>query len=229
VIDALDAARTEPVSKAFRTLIQSIAEQHGRWHVVASIRKFDLRYSHDLQYLFQGEPVSTFHDQTFLRVRHLHVPRFSDEEMGQIPLQSPALQALLEHATPVLQELLRVPFNLRLMAELLGIGIAPADLTPIRTQLELLDRYWFHRVMRDDGNRDAREGVLLRACEEMVKTRALRVDRLSVAAPDISLILNDLLSTHILTEWQSSPADMPEQYVLTFAHHVLFDYHYNVT
>jgi hypothetical protein len=45
-----------------------------------------------------------------------------------------------------------------------------------------------------------------------------------VAAPDISQILNDLLSTHILTEWQSSPADLPEQYVLTFAHHVLFDY-----
>ena len=74
VIDALDAARTEPVSKAFRTLIQSIAEQHGRWHVVASIRKFDLRYSHDLQHLFQGEPVRTFHGQTFLRVRHLQVP-----------------------------------------------------------------------------------------------------------------------------------------------------------
>jgi hypothetical protein len=57
--------------------------------------------------------------------------------------------------------------------------------------------------------------VLLRTCEAMVQTRALRVDRLSVAAPDISQILNDLLSTHILTEWQSSPADLPEQYVLT--------------
>ena len=56
----------------------------------------------------------------------------------------------------------------------------------------------------------------------MVKTRVLRVNRLSVAAPGISLVLDDLLSTQILTEWQSSPAEIPEQYVLTFAHYVLF-------
>jgi len=151
VIDALDAARTEPASRAFRNLIQSVAEQQGRWRVVASIRRFDLCYSQDLQYLFHGEPVSSFRDQNFLRVRHLQVPRLSDEEMDQIPSQSPTLQALLDRASPVLRELLRVPFNLRLMAELLGIGIDPADLTPIRTQLELLDRYWLHRVVRDDG------------------------------------------------------------------------------
>ncbi len=151
VIDALDAARTEPASRAFRNLIQSVAEQQGRWRVVASIRRFDLRYSQDVQYLFHGEPVSSFRDQNFLRVRHLQVPRLSDEEMDQIPSQSPTLQALLDRASPVLRELLRVPFNLRLMAELLGIGIDPVDLTPIRTQLELLDRYWLHRVVRDDG------------------------------------------------------------------------------
>src|SRR5262249_16636197 len=152
VIDALDAARTEPASKAFRNLIHSVAEAQGRWHVVASIRKFDLRYSQDLQHLFYGEPINSFRDPDFPRVRHLKVPRLSEEEIAQIPSQSPPLYALIECAPRVLWELLRVPFNLRLMAGLLGIGINPADLTPIRTQLELLDRYWLYRVVRDDGN-----------------------------------------------------------------------------
>jgi hypothetical protein len=78
--------------------------------------------------------------------------------------------------------------------------------------------------VRDDGQRDAREGLLRHACEDMVSARVLRVNRSSVAAPGTSLVLDDLLSTHILTEWQSSPVGTPDQYVLTFAHHVLFDY-----
>jgi KaiC/GvpD/RAD55 family RecA-like ATPase len=224
VIDALDAARTDPAARAFRNLIQSAVEQQGRWRVVASIREFDLRYSHDLQQLFSGEPLPVFRDQSLSRVRHLQVPRLSLEEMAQIPSQSPALQALLDRAPTVLRELLRVPFNLRLMAELLGEGIDPIDLTPIQTQLELLDRYWRHRIVRDDGQRDAREGLLRHACEEMVRARMLRVDRSSVATPGTSLVLDDLLSTHILSEWRASPAGTPDQYVLTFAHHVLFDY-----
>ncbi len=102
----------------------------------------------------------------------MQVPRLTDDELMQIPSQSPALQALLERATPVLRELLRVPFNLRLMAALLGFGLRLDDLTPIRTQLELLDRYWQHRVVRDDGFRDEREGVLSRACEAMISTQS---------------------------------------------------------
>jgi len=224
VIDALDAARTDPAAKTFRTLIQSVAEQQDRWRVVASIRKFDLRYSLELQQLFWGEPPSAFRDPDFLTIQHLNIPRLSDEELAQIPSQSPALQALLDGAPAGLRELLRVPFNLRLMAELLGIGIDPADLTPIRTQLELLDRYWLHRVVRNDGQWDAREGVLRQVCDAMVRTRALRVDRAHIAAPETSLVLNDLQSTELLTAWKPSLGGPPDQYVLTFAHHVLFDY-----
>lgn len=99
--------------------------------MVASIRKFDLRYSQELQQLFLGEPSAEFRDPEFMGIRHLNVPRLSDEELAQIPPQSPALQALITNAPQELQELLRVPFNLRLMAELLGIGMDLADLTPI--------------------------------------------------------------------------------------------------
>ena len=58
----------------------------------------------------------------------------------------------------------------------------------------------------------------------MVKVRALRVNRSYVAEPTLSALLTDLLSTQVLTEWQPSEALAPDRYVLTFSHHVLFDY-----
>jgi DNA replication protein DnaC len=223
IIVALDAARAELAARAIRELIQIVVEQRGRWRVVASIRKFDLRYNQELRQLFLGEPPTPFHDIEFSGIRHLNVPQLSDEEFDEVRTQSPALKNLIDNAPEELRELLRVPFNLRIMAELLGAGLGLADLTPIRTQLGLLDRYWRERVIRDEQG-DARETVLRRACEEMVKDRTLRVDRSRVVDAFLSVQLHDLLSTQVLTEWQPSPAGVPDRYVLTFSHHVLFDY-----
>ncbi len=224
VIDALDAARADLAARAVRDLIRIVVERRGRWHVVASIRKFDLRYSDELRLLFLGEPSMAFREAEFTGCRHLNIPRLSDEELAQIVPQSPALHAVIVNAPEELRDLLRVPFNLRLIGELLGAGVNPADITPIRTQIELLERYWLHRVIRSDGQGDAREAVLRRACEAMVKARTLRVDRWRVAEPTASGPLSELLSAQVLTEWEPSPAGAVERYVLTFSHHVLFDY-----
>jgi len=56
------------------------------------------------------------------------------------PHQSPELKVLIEQAGPKLKELLVVPFNLRLLADLLNKGVDVEELTPIRTQLELLEK-----------------------------------------------------------------------------------------
>jgi hypothetical protein len=219
VVDALDAARADPAARALRDLFRAVLEAGSRWRVVASIRKFDLRYSPELRQLFSGEASTNFRDVEFASVRHVNVPRLSDDELTQIAPQSPALQGLVEGAPHTLRELLRVPFNLRLLAELLAVGVSTDELTPIKTQLELLDRYWLHRVIGGDAprERDAREAVLRRVCEGMVETRMLRVDRSRVAEAQASQALHDLLSRQILIE-------SPDRYVLGFSHHVLFDY-----
>lgn len=233
VIDALDAARGDPAATMVRDLIRRVVEKGGRWRVVASIRKFDLRYSEEIKDLFVGSPPTEFQDPEFGRVRHLNIPRLSEEEFAQIEPQSAGLYpqsaelyALICSAPAELRGLLRVPFNLRLMAELVGAGVNPDELTPISTQLELLDRYWSHQVIRSDRDKygDAREAVLREACERMVAERVLYVERQAVAGTDTSPLLDDLLSTQILIEWQSSPETQPERYILAFAHHVLFDY-----
>jgi hypothetical protein len=56
VIDALDAARDDPAGRMVRDLIRGVVERDGRWHVVTSIRKFDLRYGEEIRQLFVGEP-----------------------------------------------------------------------------------------------------------------------------------------------------------------------------
>ena len=224
VIDALDAARADAVGAMVRDLIRQVVEKDWRWRAVASIRKFDLRYGEGIQPLFAGSPPTKFVDPEFQRVRHLNVPRFSEEELSQVGLQSQPLQELISSAPTELRDLLCVPFNLRLMAELIGGGITLDELTPIRTQLELLDRYWRHRVVRSDRQGDAREEILREVCEQMVRSRVLRADRASVARPDTSALLNDLLSAQVLIEWQASPEAQPDRYILAFSHHVLFDY-----
>ena len=126
-----------------------------------------------------------------------------------------------------LWDLLRNPFNLRLVGDLLGSGIQLEALTPIKTQMGLLDRYWEERVIlsRSESQGDARETVLRHASEAMVTARTLRVERTTLTDGETaSRALRDLQSSHVLADWRPSPEAEPNRYLITFAHHILFDY-----
>src|SRR5262249_15017682 len=84
VIDALDAARGETAANVIRMLIELIGARAPRWRVVASIRKFDLRYSRQLQELFRGQATSPLRDSEFNRIRHVNVPPLTSEELEQL-------------------------------------------------------------------------------------------------------------------------------------------------
>ena len=225
VIDALDAARSPATAQTFYDLLTLMQAEGPRWRVIASIRQYDLRHNTKLQQLFRGQPLSQFHSDEFPFLCHINISRLSAEEWLQINSQAPELGRLFIAADTKLRELLLVPFNVRLMADLLGRGIAVEYLTPIRTQIDLLDLYWKERVAQPLCEKDAREILLLRAVNEMVNSRSLRVNRRQVAtAVTDSPVLRDILSTNILSEWQPYPGSTINESVLTFAHHVLFDY-----
>ena len=138
VIDALDAARAEPAVRMIRDRIRVIVGQQGRWHVVASIRKFDLRYSQELKQLFVGGPPTTleeFVDPESNSIRHLNVPQLSDEELARIGHQSPELQQLIDGAPQELRELLRIPFN---QADILLVGDGKARDLAIQRGLRVM-------------------------------------------------------------------------------------------
>lgn len=228
IIDALDAARSGTAVKMFRDLIAQVRKNSDRWRVVASIRKFDLRYGTELQQLFWGTPPTEFQDNEFVNICHLNVPQLSNDELAQIREQSEWLANFVDNARSELRDLLKVPFNLRLMADLIGMGVDSERFTPIQTQIELLDLYWQERVIVSSDRADfsdAREMLLRQAVEKMVDRRSLHVNRSEVLDNSaLSPSLKQVLKDHVLVEWQPSPTARPDRYTLTFSHHVLFDY-----
>ena len=226
IIDALDAARSAAAMDTLEMLIGAVADRATRWTIIASVRRFDVQCDTRLRRLFHGSPPQpAFTDPEFSSIRHLSIPTLSPDEIAQVWAQHSALADLISAAPPSLRELLALPFNLRLLGELLGSGITTAALTPIGTQVELLDRYWRERIIRNDHQSDARELLLRRTTNAMVQARALRVKRVDAIANETaaSTILHDLLSNHILAESTTATGKSQREF-LTFPHHVLFDY-----
>jgi hypothetical protein len=227
LIDALDAARGTRAADALLELIRHIVKSNSRWRVVACIRKFDLRYSQDLQELFGRSAMAAaddqFLDSEFPFVQHINVPLLSEEELGQLKVQAPSLYDLYAGSPDSLRRLLHVPFNLRLAATLLQTGMLAADFAPIQTQIDLLNRYWERRVVGSSGG-DDREAVLRHTLSGMVSKRRLQVDREVAAGLGLSSALDQLLSLHVLTEWQPSPTATPDRRALAFEHNFLFDF-----
>ena len=226
LIDALDAARGAAAGEVILALIQEL-KNGSRWNVVASVRKWDLRYNPDLRATFR--PTGAIHvtteltDPEFYDVTHVNIPVFSLEELDGICSRSPPLQTLKEGANVDTIALLRVPFNLRLAAELLDSGMEPAEFSPLRDQIGLLEAYWKRRVaVLPDG--DSREQVLRLCLSDMVANRRLRTSRVKALEGGGAEPLRQLLSLNVLSEWQASSASSPNRQLLAFAHNVLFDF-----
>ncbi len=225
VIDALDSTRFGQSDQVLRTLLARVARAGTRWRVIAAIRSFDLSYDDDIQRIFAGTPPDhSYQERALGHLRHLAIPSFTEEELDFAGTQAPALAQLLSEAQPQLRTLLMTPFNLRLAGELLQEGVGRQEFTPLRTQVQLLDRYWVHYITRPDGQRAAREFVLRHACEEMLAARTLRVERVQLSHPSASQALEHLLHSHLLVAWQGDDATLPDDSLLAFSHRILFDY-----
>ncbi len=227
ILDGLDATRGGPGAQVFLDLIRAAIDT-GRWRVVASVRTFDLRYSLDLQELFRSPapvPVSPeLRDPEFGRLSHLGIGLLTEDDMTQVETQAEELGRLRAVAPTALRELLRLPFNLRLAAELLETGVSVDDLTPIQTQDALLDRYWVRRIIRDDSWGHDREAALQRACEQMISDRRLQIDQTTLRGVVRGEILLDLLTNNVLAEWRPTTGPGSRPHRLGFSHHLLFDY-----
>src|SRR5207249_4072173 len=90
LVDALDAVRGGSSPGGLRELLELVSLSAPRWHVIVSIRRYDLRYGSGWQALFRGRPVvdaGGFRDSLFPGVRHINVPLLDDDELGSAALQ----------------------------------------------------------------------------------------------------------------------------------------------
>jgi hypothetical protein len=224
LLDALDAARKPETQKLLREVVGRILRiEDSRWNIIASVRKYDLRQGTEWSTMFRGSPpIPAYADLEFRHVRHVSVGRLTDSEVSQIAGAFTPLDQLYRHASEKLRDLLQNIFNLHLLAELLHDGVAGSDLSAITTQSELLDRYWRHQIRRDDGKHDAREAALAAVVDDMISDQVLRVLRVDIRPKIDADALVDLERWGILRAEEQG--GRPNEDVLLFTHHLLFDY-----
>lgn len=214
IVDALDATRGGKGEGVFRALIDSVVSRNGRWKVVASIRTFDLRMGRKFRELFRGVPPAPgLADPDFSSVRHIRIPPWTAKEFSDLLERAPKIEKMLASSSARLRDLATVPFNTRLIGELLDSEDGASDFVGAATQAELLNVYWDFRVK---AHGYAVEACVRNVVAAMVSARALRASRLEVAQiyPDA---LEILVSEGVLV---SSGGDR----WLQFRHHLLFDY-----
>lgn len=146
VLDALDATRGGTSETTYKQLVERVAELPG-WHVVASVRTFDLRMGRVWKRLFAGRPVSPAHaEPTLTNIRrHVHVPLLMPGR-SQLEARTPSLAAAIAIAGEKVAALARNPFNLALLGDLLSAGASAAAFAKMATRGDLLERYWEERV-----------------------------------------------------------------------------------
>ncbi|TDY85008.1 UNVERIFIED_ORG: hypothetical protein DFO49_5058 [Herbaspirillum seropedicae] len=214
VIDALDATRGGQSEGAFRTLIERVIALKGRWKVVASIRTFDLRMGIRFRQLFAGNPANQqFSDSAFQTVRHLLVRPWSNEEFSQVLNQAPELRIALEGAPSKLLQLALVPFNTRLIGELLRTGTSADSFRELASQAGLLKLYWDHRVTPLGSSAEACLGAVVQSMSDNLALRA-RTQTIALLMPEA---LDELLLKGVLAKVEN------DRYI-QFRHHLLFDY-----
>ncbi|MGH8050551.1 MAG: hypothetical protein ACREPB_07840 [Arenimonas sp.] len=214
IIDALDATRGGKGEAVYRALIESVMRKNGRWKVVASIRTFDLRMGQQLRSLFKGQPLSSkFAEPALSNIRHICIPPWSETELERLLANNSPLNALLTGNPGRLHDLARVPFNTRLLGEIVSSGVSTANVLHVSTQTQLLSLYWELRIERHGF---AAEKCLHRLVQSMVNSHSLRVSRASAIDSDPET-LEVLHREGVLI---SVDADRWVQ----FRHHILFDY-----
>lgn len=214
IIDALDATRGGKGEGVFRTLITQVLERYQRWRVVASIRTFDLRMGQQFRSLFKGTPPnSDLAKSEFSNIHHINISSWSESELQQLLDQAPTLSSAFVNTPPRLRELATVPFNTRLIGELITDGVGMEDLNRVSSQTELLRLYWRHRIARHGT---PAENCLRYIVEAMVEARELRVQKHVVASNAPTMI--DTLS------YEGVLIATGNDRWIQFRHHILFDF-----
>ena len=219
VIDAFDAARSEFAQRFVLGLIRRLREALGdRWRIIVSVRAYDAKKSAALQQLFPGavDDAAPFQDPE-VSCRHFVIQPLSDEDLAQVIETIPELPALYKAASLEFRALLRIPFNLWLVERLLSQSDARTELTSVRSEIELLNLFWRHRVQQASFATDLAvilSGITVR----MVADRTLAVRVADVYPLGAGPTWDSLLSSEILELVR------PDTQRVSFSHNILFDY-----
>lgn len=224
-IDALDAGRASKTQDMLIDLITGTIARAGRWKVVASMRRFDLRYGLRIQDVFRGQRATSsdaYQLDEFATIRHFYVPDLVEIEYSSTASASPRLAEAIASASSDLAALLGNAFCLRLFADLIADGLPIEALGGIETRIQLLDAYWNRRVLDPPSSSDRRELLLREVCALLMRSNSLTAERSDLVTEANSIALAEMLAAEVLIEAPEGGAIRRD--LIAFSHHVLFDY-----
>ncbi len=221
IVDALDAVRGDrPRAFVLGLVRRVLARLSDSWTVVLSMRTYDALRSVELEEIFP--PASQVPPEAEYQLlgavcRHFYVPPLSDLDMQAAKAQLPWLRALWEGGHDDLRDLLRIPFNLWLLERLLDGGTAIAEVSPIQSEVQLLNLFWRQRVRSGPLEPDQRR-ITSRAAEMMVRQRTLWARSNDVYEAGANEAWIKLHSSEVLQDANDAGTRV------SFGHNVLFDY-----
>ena len=199
----MDAQRNAATRNMLLKLAGLAANKLG-WRVILTMREHDARV--DQHIIAAG-------------IKEARVDHFTTDELKAIGAAHAELGKLLASAKPKLKELLRLPFHVRLVAELLDNAVAVSDFQNIEDELQLMDLYWKRRITNDASVKNAREETIQAVLERIVETKSLVVDVRRVRPRSE---LEDLLSVRLFVHPRGR--DGLDLRRVLFAHDLLFDF-----
>lgn len=220
LFDAFDAARNEQTRKRFLSLIRRAIQELVKWNVVVTVRTYDAKKSQELLNLF-GNPDDTEYQSEGILCRHFTIPPFDEQEILQAFGQIGCPKSVYDDGSDDFKQILEKPFNLWLLEKILK-NLSDKDLialSQIRSEIQLLDRFWQQRI----GN-ETSERVLRRISHQMIEELSLTVrvddiyDDVDIDNPVRKTAWDELQSNEILTKVSSTGQR------IAFSHNILFDY-----
>ncbi|GEM_PF-2104352 len=216
VFDAFDTLRDEKLKAIVLQKIAHVKKELPEWSIIVSVRTYDAHQSQKLIELFPSGL-----SQDSLDCRKFTIPELSDEELNLFLEDNKKLSSLYEVANQRLKEIFKIPFYLKLLDFILNQENADINsLSVIKSEIELLDRYW-NKVVGSIKPSLATEVVLRKLSSEMINIKQLSVNKydfLEKLSGEEILIVDRLLSENVLKETGATQGQ------LSFAHNILFDY-----
>ena len=224
IFDGFDSARDDEKRKNLYVLFQRATQELDNWNIVVSVRTYDAAKSQELLDLFgkTDDLAPTEYQIEDILCRHFTIPSFTEDEILQALVQIGCQDTIYKNGSNEFKKILTNPFNLWLLEKILNFT-SPKDIkhiSQIRSEVELLYRFWEQRVDNDETS----EHVLRKVSNQMIKKRSL-----TVRVDDIHDEVN-LDNPVRRTAWEKHQSDEILAKVsstgqrIAFSHNILFDY-----
>ena len=212
VFDAFDTAKDERMKQfILQSIRKAMKELANDWSVLVTSRTFDASKSFRLMELFPHVNINRA-----ISCRYLSVPELTETELTNAIKSNSLLTTTYDKSTTELKQLLRIPYFLKLVENVLRDtdNTEHKKLYAIETEEQLLKTYWDKRVASDTGTSLFLERLTtLLASKENLSCRRSEVTIDSTAA-----VYDKLISLDIIEESASIHRN------ITYTHNILLEY-----